>query len=154
MQSYLRGDDMLWIGILIAVLSGALMSVQGVCNTGATKAAGLWVTGTFVSLTAAAVCLLLWFVTGREGDFSALMQIRPRYLLLGGVLGAFITGTVVLSIAKLGTARAEMVIVLAQLATAYVISVCGWLGSEQEAFSWSRLCALGIALAGVMWYSC
>lgn len=145
---------MLWIGILIAILSGALMSIQGVCNTGAAKAAGLWITGAFVSLTAAAVCLLLWFLTGRGGNFSALMQIRPRYLLLGGVFGAFITGTVVLAISKLGTARAELVIVLAQLVTAYVISVCGWLGSAQEPFAWSKLCALGIALAGVVWYSC
>lgn len=144
---------MIWLGILIAALSGLLMSVQGVCNTGVSKTAGLWVTGAFVSLTAAAVCLLLWLFTGREGSFSALAEIRPRYLLLGGVFGAFITGTVVYGIAKLGTARAELVIVISQLITAYVISVTGLLQSEQEPFSWRKLCALAVSLAGVVWYS-
>lgn len=144
---------MVWLGILIAALSGALMSVQGVCNTGVSKEAGLWVTGTFVSLTAAAVCLLLWLFSGREGAFSALMHVQPRYLLLGGVFGALITGTVVLGIARLGTARAELVIVISQLLTAYCISVFGWLQSEQEPFAWRKLAALLLALGGVIWYS-
>ena len=144
---------MIWLGILIAALSGLLMSMQGVCNTNVSKAAGLWVTGVFVSLTAAAVCLLLWLFTGREGSFSALLSLRPRYLLLGGVFGALITGTVVYGIGRLGTARAELVIVIAQLISAYAISVTGWLQSEQEPFSWRKLAALSVSLAGVIWYS-
>lgn len=144
---------MVWIGILIAALSGMLMSVQGVCNTGVSRDAGLWVTGTFVSLTAAAVCLLIWLFSGREGSFSALLHVHPRYLLLGGVFGALITGTVVLGIARLGTARAELIIVISQLITAYCISVFGWLQSEQEPFAWRKLLALLLSLAGVVWYS-
>lgn len=144
---------MVWLGILIAALSGMLMSVQGVCNTGVSKDAGLWVTGTFVSLTAAAVSLLIWLFSGREGSFSALMNVHPRYLLLGGVFGALITGTVVFGIARLGTARAELVIVVSQLITAYCISIFGWLQSEQEPFAWRKLAALLLALGGVVWYS-
>lgn len=144
---------MLLLGILIAALSGLLMSVQGVCNTGVSRSAGLWVTGTFVSLTAAAVSLLLWWCTGREGSFSALYAVRPRYLLLGGVFGALITGTVVYAIGRLGTAKAELIIVVAQLITAYLLSVTGWLGSEQESFAWQKLFALLVTLGGVVWYS-
>lgn len=36
------------IGILTALLSGALMSVQGVFNTQVTKATSLWVSTSFV----------------------------------------------------------------------------------------------------------
>lgn len=144
---------MLIFGILIAVLSGVLMSVQGVCNTGVSQSAGLWVTGTFVSATAAAVCLLAWLFTGRDGSFSALLSVRPRYLLLGGLFGAGITGTVVLAISKLGTAKAELVIVLAQLLTAYLLAVTGWLQSEREPFSWQKLLALAVSLIGVIWYN-
>ena len=129
------------------------MSVQGVCNTGVSQSAGLWVTGTFVSATAAAVCLLAWLFTGRDGSFSALLSVRPRYLLLGGLFGAGITGTVVLAISKLGTAKAELVIVLAQLLTAYLLAVTGWLQSEREPFSWQKLLALAVSLIGVIWYN-
>ncbi|MBR3268681.1 MAG: DMT family transporter [Oscillospiraceae bacterium] len=142
------------VGILAAALSGVLMSVQGVCNTGASKTAGLWTTGAFVSLTAGAVCLCIRLFAGRgEGGFSALPEVQPRYLLLGGLFGALITGTVVFGISRLGTARAELVIVVAQLAAAYCISVFGWLQSEQEPFLWRKLLALCVALAGVIWYS-
>ncbi len=44
-------------GILVAVLSGLLMSVQGVFNTQVTKQTSLWVSSAFVQLTALAVCL-------------------------------------------------------------------------------------------------
>lgn len=40
------------IGFLIAILSGALMSVQGVFNTQVTKTAGMWVSNGWVQLTA------------------------------------------------------------------------------------------------------
>ena len=38
------------IGFLIALLSGALMSVQGVFNTQVTKTAGMWVSNGFYGL--------------------------------------------------------------------------------------------------------
>ena len=145
---------MMILGILAAALSGILMSVQGVCNTGVSKSAGLWTTGAFVSLTAGVLCLGIRLIAAQdEGGFRMLAQIQPRYLLLGGLFGALITGTVVFSISRLGTARAELVIVVAQLIAAYGISVFGWLQSEQEPFAWRRLAALGVTLAGVVWYS-
>ena len=54
------------IGILIALLSGTLMSVQGVFNTEVTKTSGIWVASGFVQLTALIVCVVAWFCTGRE----------------------------------------------------------------------------------------
>lgn len=38
------------IGFLIAVISGLLMSVQGVFNTQVTKTTGMWVANAFVQL--------------------------------------------------------------------------------------------------------
>ncbi len=143
---------MLWIGILTAVCAGILMSVQGVCNTTVTDTAGLWTTAAFVSLTALPVCLLLRIFSGEQGGFSLLQSVHPRYLLLGGIIGAVITGTVVISIGKLGTARAELIIVVSQLIAAYCIALTGWFGSAQEAFSWRKLFALTAALGGVIWY--
>ena len=144
---------MIMIGILAAVLSGVLMSVQGVCNTAVSKSAGLWTTGVFVSLTAALVSFLIRIFGGQKEDFEVLLQIQPRYLLLGGVYGALITGTVVFSIARLGTAKAELVIVVSQLIAAYCIALTGWFGSAQEPFSWRKLLALTVAAGGVIWYS-
>ena len=83
------------IGFLIALLSGALMSVQGVFNTQVTKTAGMWVSNGWVQLSAFAVCAVLWLFTGRD-SIAAIGKVEPKYMLLGGVIGAGITWTCLL----------------------------------------------------------
>ena len=69
-------------GILIALLSGALMSVQGVFNTEVTKNTSLWVSTCFVQFSALAVCLVAWFFADRQ-SFSTLLEVPNKYALLG-----------------------------------------------------------------------
>ena len=136
-------------GIVTALISGALMSIQGVFNTEVTKATSLWVSTSFVQLTALIVCLLAWAFTDRQ-SFLTLMEVPNKWTLLGGVIGAFITVTVVRSMADLGPARAAMLIVIAQLIVAWVIELFGWFGVERTAFEWRKLMGMGIAIIGVI----
>ena len=53
-------------GFFAALISGALMSIQGVFNTEVTKQSSLWVSTGWVQLSAFAVCVLAWLFTGRE----------------------------------------------------------------------------------------
>ena len=115
------------LGIWIAVLSGALMSIQGVWNTQVTKQSSLWVSTGWVQLTALLVCVAAWFFTGRD-PVGALWQVENKYTLLGGILGAFITVTVIQSMGKLGPAQATMLIVIAQLVVSYLIELFGIFG--------------------------
>ena len=70
------------VGFFIALLSGALMSIQGVFNTEVTKTTGMWVGNAWVQLTAFAVCLIAWLIAGRDNPM-VLMKVEPRYLLMG-----------------------------------------------------------------------
>lgn len=136
-------------GIMIALLSGALMSIQGVFNTGVTKQTSLWVATGFVQLTALLVCIVAWLFTGRE-SISAIGSVSPKYLLLGGVIGAFITMTVVKSMGNLGPASATLLIVISQLAVSYLIELFGLFGAEKADFSWRKLLGMGIAVIGII----
>lgn len=136
------------IGFFIAILSGALMSVQGVFNTQVTKEAGVWVSNGWVQLSAFAVCLLAWLVAGRD-SVSALGRVEPRYLLLGGVIGAGITWTVIKSMEHLGPAKAALLIVIAQLIVAYAIELLGMFGVEKEPLQWRKVIGMLISLIGV-----
>ena len=118
-------------GVLAALLSGALMSIQGVFNTQVTKQTSLWVYTGWVQFSAFLVCILAWFFTGRQ-SIGALWQIENRYTLLGGVIGAFITITVIQSMGTLGPARAAMLIVISQLVIAWVIELFGMFGMENS----------------------
>ena len=50
-------------GFLAALISGALMSIQGVFNTEVTKQSSLWVSTGWVQLSAFAVCVAAWLFT-------------------------------------------------------------------------------------------
>lgn len=140
------------LGFFIAMISGALMSVQGVFNTDVTKSTSIWVSGAFVQITAFLTCMVMWYVSGRP-SFAGLLQVEHKYALLGGVIGAFITYTVVRSIAMLGTAPAILTIVITQTAAAYLIELFGMFGSEKAEFSWMKLLGLAIAIAGVVMFN-
>jgi len=137
------------VGFLIALLSGALMSIQGVFNTQVTKQSGIWTASAFVQFTALLVCLAAWLITERT-PFAQVLSVQPKYMLLGGAIGAFITYTVIRSMDMLGPARAVMLIVVAQLLVAYVISLFGWFGVEREPWEWRKAIGMALAIAGII----
>lgn len=135
-------------GFLIALLSGALMSVQGVFNTQVTKTTGMWVSNGWVQLSAFAVCAAAWFIMGRD-SIAAIGRVEPKYMLLGGVIGAGITWTVIKSMAVLGPAKAALLIVIAQLIVAYVIELFGLFGMDKSPLEWRKVGGLALALIGI-----
>lgn len=137
------------IGFLIALLSGALMSIQGVFNTQVTKASSIWAASAFVQFSALVVCLVFWLFTDRS-SLLAVAKAEPKYVLLGGCIGAFITYTVIKSMEILGPAKAVMLIVVAQLLVAYVIEVFGFFGVEKQPFEWRKAAGMGLAIAGII----
>ena len=127
-------------GLIIALISGALMSVQGVFNTQVTKASSIWAANCFVQFSALLVCLAL----------IGVFQVQPRYMLLGGAIGAFITYTVIKSMDMLGPARAVMLIVVAQLLVAYLIELFGMFGVEKAAWDWRKAVGMALAIVGIV----
>ena len=137
------------IGFFIALVSGALMSVQGVFNTQVTKSSSIWVASAFVQFTALIVCLVAWLFSDRS-SFGALLKVEPKYMLLGGAIGAFITYTVIRSMEMLGPAKAAMLIVVAQLIVAYVIELLGWFGVEKQPLEWRKVVGMAVAIVGIV----
>lgn len=138
------------LAVITAVISGALMSIQGVFNEGVTKQTSIWLSASFVQLTAFMVCICAWFFTGKESSVGALFKIDNKYMLLGGIIGALITYTVIKSMASLGPAQAVMIIVTAQLITAYLIEITGIFGTEKVSFQWHKLLGVAITIAGIL----
>ena len=138
------------LGIIIALISGALMSIQGVLNSGATKQTSTWITAMAVQLSAFIVCVIAYYTTERNIKISSLLHVTPKYLLLGGIIGAFITITVIKSISALGTAKAEMFIVCSQLIVAYIIELLGMFGADKQDFQLRKCLGVIIFLIGVI----
>ena len=115
-------------GILVAALSGA----------------------SFVQITAFLVCIAAWLITGRDGTVGSLFQVTPKYVLLGGAIGAFITYTVIFSMNAIGPARSAMFILSAQLLVAYLIELLGLFGIDRQPFEWRKCIGIVVILAGIV----
>ena len=136
-------------GFFIALLSGAFMSIQGVFNTQVTKSSSIWVANAFVQFTALLVCIAAWLVTDRS-SFGQVFKVQPKYMLLGGAIGAFITYTVIKGMEMLGPARAVMIIVISQLIVAYLIELFGMFGVEKQPLEIRKILGMGVAIAGIV----
>lgn len=136
-------------GFLAALVSGALMSIQGVLNTEVTKQTGIWVCAGWVQLTAFLACVILYFFNDKS-PIGAILWVKPWYMLLGGLIGAFITATVILSMNRLGPAKATLLIVVTQIIAAYGIELFGLFGVEKSPFEWRKLIGAVIAVAGIV----
>lgn len=135
-------------GFFIALLSGALMSIQGVFNTQVTKTTGMYVSNGWVQFSAFLVCLAAWLFMGRD-SIGAIARVEPKYMLLGGAIGAGITWTVIKSMEQLGPAKAALLIVIAQLTVAYVIELFGMFGVDKQPLDFRKLGGLFLSLIGV-----
>lgn len=136
-------------GMIVALISGALMSLQGIFNTEVTKQSSIWASAGWVQLTAFATCVVLYFASGR-GEVMGMFSIERKYMLLGGVMGAFITWTVIKSMEGLGPAKATLLIVVTQILVSYLVEVFGLFGVEQAGFEWKKLIGAIVAIVGIV----
>mgnify|MGYP002522456132 FL=1 len=120
-----------------------------VFNTQVTKTTGMWVANAFVQFTAFLVCIAIWAVTDRT-SFGTLLKVEPRYMLIGGILGAGITYTVIKAMDMMGPAKAVMMIVTAQILVAYLIELFGLFGVEKQPFSWRKVIGILLAAGGII----
>ena len=132
------------MGMIIAVISGALMSIQGVFNTKVTDTTGVWTANAFVQL-----CLGAWAAVERN-SFMSLAKVEPKYMLLGGVMGAAITWTVIQSMKSLGPAKAVLFIVVAQILVAYLIELFGIFGTDKQQFEMKKMIGMALAIVGIV----
>lgn len=136
------------LGILFAILAGAVMSVQSVFNTRLSEKTGLLESNVVVQGTAFAISLLAALFFGK-GNFSAITQVNRLYLL-GGVLGVIITITVMLAVGSLSPTVAVSVILVSQLAAAAIIDLLGLFGTEKKTFCWNQAVGLTLLVAGIL----
>ncbi|WP_069998268.1 DMT family transporter [Cellulosilyticum sp. I15G10I2] len=136
------------ISSLTAIASGILMSIQGVWNTRVTEKAGMWLTNSIVHAVGFVFCLCVLFFT-RDAHLEGLRVVNKLYLL-GGVLGAGIVYTVVVSIGRLGPAYAIMIILVAQTFASYLIELFGLFDTEKVPFMWTKLVGVGIMVIGII----
>ncbi|MGI9952084.1 DMT family transporter [Moorellaceae bacterium AZ2] len=133
----------MFFALLIALVAGVAMAVQGSLNSALAKITGLLQATLVVHLTATIAVTLLLFFPLSPGSLSKITQV-PWYLLLGGLIGVLITYGVVASIPRAGVALATTAIIVGQVTMALIIDHWGLFGLNKIPFTWWK--ALGLVL--------
>ena len=136
------------LALLLALVSGVLMAIQGSLNTALSKVVGLLETTFIVHITGAIILVVLLFVLrmGR-GNLYAFSE-APWYAYLGGAIGVGIIYLVAASIPKVGVANATTAIIIGQVLTAMIIDHFGAFGLERMSYGWNQILGLVLLVVG------
>ncbi len=136
------------LGLLVALIAGISMAVQGSINTRLSRTVGQW-EATFVVHVVGllATSLLLFAFRIGRGDLGR-VAAAPWYSPAGGLIGVLIVWAVMASIPKLGVAVATTSIIVGQVLTALVIDHFGLFGLRPVPFTWLKGAGLLLLAAG------
>lgn len=136
------------LALVLALISGVLMAIQGSLNSVLSKFIGL-LEATFVVHIIGTIILvvLLFLMKFGKGNLAAWPQV-PWYAYLGGVIGVFIIYLVAASIPAVGVANATTAIIVGQVLTAVIIDHLGGFGLNRVPFGWNQLIGVALLAAG------
>lgn len=136
------------LGIILAIISGAAMSIQGVFNTRVSEKIGVWETNTIVQGSAFVLALIIMLMI-RNGSYSELRAVNKIYLL-GGAIGVVITYTVMAAVGSLGPTFGISIILISQLLTAAIIDAFALFDTEKLKFAAHNYIGIILMIIGII----
>lgn len=134
--------------IIVCIVSGLAMAVQGVFNSKLSEKIGLWETN-FVVQTIAFVVSLCIFIFQKNNDLKNFKSINKLYLL-SGFLGVIILYTVMRGISSLGPSYATMIILVSQVLIAALIEKFGLFSVQKISFSITNYLGIILMIIGII----
>lgn len=136
------------LGIIYALLAGVAMTIQGVFNTRLGEKIGTWETNSIVQGSAFVIALIITFFFGK-GAISEVGKVNKLYLL-GGVIGIFITFSVMESMSNLGPTYSVSIILVAQLLSAALVDYFGLFDTAKAPFGLSKIIGVIVMITGIV----
>lgn len=136
------------LALIIALVAGVSMAIQGSINTRLGQVIGNWEAILVVHVVGLATILILLFAFGLGKGNLSLVTRGPWYSPLGGLIGVLIVWGVVSSIPQLGVAVATTSIIVGQTLTALIIDHFGLFGLSPAPFTWLKGLGLVLLAAG------
>src|SRR5450755_676829 len=142
---------MSWLLAPLAVLLGAVLTIQVATNTELGKALGnSYIPATANMASGLIVTMILTWALTSEWPSKEMMRSAPWYLWpAGGVLGVtYLTGNILLA-PRLGAGVLVALIVAGQLVFSVLLDHFGWFGFAQHPAGMARLAGCCLMIAGV-----
>ncbi|MBB3111817.1 transporter family-2 protein [Paenibacillus phyllosphaerae] len=136
------------VGLIMALVAGALVAVQNIFNSKVNERTGSWATTTLVlgmGFAASLTCGLIF-----EGSKMFQLQHMQLWFCFSGIIGVGVVTCLVQSMRLLGPTYAIAIALTAQLGTALLWDSLGLFGLEQVPFTAKQLIGVLVIVGGVI----
>jgi transporter family-2 protein len=142
---------MKYIYIVIVLIIGCIVSIQGSINTQLTTYLKNPLQGALVNFFVGFISLICLNVIFRvKVPTYEIIKVIPFYLFLGGFLGVVFVTSVIFFIPKLGVSTVLAASIAGQMITASIIDHFGLFGFQPISFNITRFIGCVFLLIGVM----
>ena len=136
-----------YLAVTLAIIAGALTSVQSAINTELGKEIG-GLGAALVSFSVGTAGLALYYLFSGQGGLKGITKVPP-YLLIGGLFGALFVFGMIKLIPQIGVSSAIAGVIAGQLMLAVLIDHFGWFGLTKFSLNLSRGIGALLLLLGV-----
>ena len=142
---------MKYLLLLIAIIVGTLIPIQGTINSRLGLATGQPLLATAISFAGGliAISLVVVAVSGGIPKWEPTAP-TPFYLVLGGLPGVAFVLTTLILIPHIGVAAALSGLIVGQLASSLLFDHFGWLGAPIREVSLTRLAGVSLLIVGAL----
>lgn len=138
----------MFLGLLLALAAGSLVSMQNIFNTKVNEHTGSWATTTLVLGMGFVASLTIGLLFEGKQMFT-LQNMQPWYWI-SGLIGVGVVICLVQGTRLLGPTYAISIVLTAQLAFALLWDSLGWLGLEQVPFTINKLLGVLVIVGGIV----
>jgi transporter family-2 protein len=136
--------------LIFMALAGLAVAIQAPLNSALGRTIESSIAAAAVSFGVGFVALVLLVAVSGDSAAFGRAALAPRWLLLGGLLGAFFVWASLWSVPVLGVLTTTAALILGQMVGAMVLDYIGAFGIAARDLSWTRLTAALLVGAGVI----
>ena len=136
-----------YVFVLLAALGGLCMGFQPPVNSALSKFTGI-IESSCISFTVGALALFILSLIFGKGSLLNFME-APKFLLIGGLLGATVVTVTIFAIPKIGSLAMVTAVIFGQMLAALFIDKIGFLGLPAHPITWTRILGITLMLAGL-----
>jgi len=136
--------------IIIALIAGAFLPIQGGLNSRMGKFVENPVYASLISFLTGSVTLVLYCLLTRQPVSVSGLKAAPAYLWLGGVLGAFYVTVIVMAFPRLGPALTFGLVVAGQMIMSVLMDQFNLLVVQQQPINLMKVLGVALIICGVI----
>jgi transporter family-2 protein len=130
------------------VVAGMMIAFQGPVNAALARTIGAF-EASFMSFFIGTIAMASLIIVMGQGSLKQVTAV-PRWQLVGGLLGAIMVTSLILSVPKIGLTAAMVASLTGQLATAIVIDRFGLFGVPVKTLEWNRVAGVLLLIGAVV----